>query len=356
MSGPRLAWAGAAAAASAAVLALSAQAATRAHPRTTAIARAGVPAVVHPGADLAAQDPGHVVTWVDSIFIAGYVRGAGHTFGILVHTLRFPNANQRKLYISINDTTTGWYRRYQALIPRNRYSWRRKGLHITMPGLSWTGSARTMRVRATTPWGSLDLRLAPRGPVLNYSAVGLAGLLGDVDHEYAFPTMRTVGTLSAEHRRRRVSGVSWLDRQWGPLPLTEPTMRWTWMDIGLSNHDQLAVWDIVDKHAQNAWVTVLRPDGSYEVAAIRPLARGARSFWTSAATGKAYPTRWRVEIPALRARLTVADTGHRGQEFPDGHVEATAAVTGSYKARKVTGTTFVEMTGDWSAPRRSRPH
>lgn len=49
--------------------------------------------------------------------------------------------------------------------------------------------------------------------MLNYSGIGLIGLLGDVNHEYAFPAMRT-GILAVERRTRHVSGVSWLDRQW----------------------------------------------------------------------------------------------------------------------------------------------
>jgi predicted secreted hydrolase len=291
------------------------------------------------------------MTWVDSIFIAGRVRGGVHDFGILVHTLAFPNADQCKLFISITDTTAGWYRNYAAVIPKNKYSWSRKGLHIAMPGLTWTGSAQRMQLRATTPWGSLDARFIPTGPVLNYSGNGLIGLLGDVNYEYAFPMMRTVGTLAVRGRTHHASGVSWLDRQWGPLPLMDPSMRWTWMNIALSGGDQLALWDILDSRAQNAWVTVLRTDGSYEVAAVRPLAGGASRFWTSRVTNKTYPTRWRIDIPALGARLDVVVTGPRGQEFPDGHVEATAAVSGRYKGRRVTGSTYIEMTGDWKAPR-----
>ena len=100
----------------------------------TAGASGGIPALVRPSANLGAQVPGPEVTWVDSIFIAGRVRGGGHDFGILIHTLAFPNADQRKLFISITDTTAGWYRNYAAVIPKNKYSWSRKGLHIAMPG------------------------------------------------------------------------------------------------------------------------------------------------------------------------------------------------------------------------------
>lgn len=313
-----------------------------------AVANGGIPAVVNPAADLAAQVPGPGLTWIDSIFIAGFAHGGGHNFGILVHVLNFPNASQLKLFIGITDTSTGWYRNYQASIPQDQYTWSREGLDIAMPGLTWTGNARQMQVTATTPWGSLKARFTPEGPALNYSGIGLAKLLGDVDHEYAFPVMRTVGTLTAEGGTRAVSGISWLDRQWGPVPVTDPSMRWTWMNIALSNGDQLAIWDIVDNQAQNSWVTVLHPDGSYQLAAVSPLADGASGFWTSPVTHKTYPTRWRIDIPALGSRLSVVITGPRGQEYPDGHVEGAAAVTGAYQGRTVTGTTFVEMTGEWN--------
>jgi hypothetical protein len=310
-----------------------------------------IPAVVKPAADLAARIPGRALTWIDSIFIAGRVHGGGHDFGILIHVLVFPNVGQRKLFIGLTDTTTGWYRNYEVIVPMAKGSWSRKRLRITMPGLTWTGSARQMQLKATTPWGSLHARFTPERRVLNYSAIGLAKLLGDLDHEYAFPAMRTLGSLTAEGRTRRIAGASWLDRQWGPVPVTDRSMRWTWMNIALSNGDQLAIWDILDNRAQQSWVTVLRPDGSYGVARVIPLARGAGRFWTSPFTRNIYPTRWRIDIPALDSRLNVLVTRPKGQEFRDGHVEAAAAVTGTYQDRHVTGTTYVEMTGHWKSRR-----
>ncbi|HZP29194.1 MAG TPA: lipocalin family protein [Acidimicrobiia bacterium] len=317
----------------------------------TAAADHGIPALVDPAKDLAAQVPGPELTWVDSIFIAGHVRGGGHDFGILVHTLNFPNAGQQSLYIGVTDTTTGWYKQYEAMIPKDQYSWDRTGLSITMPGLTWTGTADEMQVNATTPWGSLTARFTPRGPAFIYSGNGIVPLLDDVDHEYAFPTMHSAGSLVVEGRTFRVSGISWLDRQWGPVPVTDTSMRWTWMDIALSNGNQIAFWDILDDAAEHSFATVLRPNGSYELAAVTPLAGRDGAFWTSPTTGKVYPTRWRVEIPTLRVRLDVVVKGPKGQELPDGHVEATAAVTGRYGDTKVRGTTYIEMAGAWNATR-----
>ncbi|MEU2421395.1 hypothetical protein ABZ619_10235 [Streptomyces sp. NPDC007851] len=65
---------------------------------------------------------------------------------------------------------------------------------------------------------------------------------------------------------------------------------------------------------------VLHPNGSYELAAVKPLADHAVDTWSSPTSGKAYPTRRRLEIPSLKTDLTM----------------------------RVTGKNYVEMVGDWS--------
>src|SRR5262245_31841502 len=126
---------------------------------SSATANGDVPALVRPGADLAAHVPGPENAWVDSIFIAGFVHGGGHEFGIVAHTLTFPNAPLNRLFVSVSDTSSGWYRNYAAEIPTDQYAWSTTGLQIAMPGLTWTGTKRQMQVNATTPWGSLHARL-----------------------------------------------------------------------------------------------------------------------------------------------------------------------------------------------------
>ena len=87
-------------------------------------------------------------------------------------------------------------------------------------------------------------------------------------------------------------------------------------DRGEGGRPPLISWDIVDNTAENSWATVQRPDGSYEIVALKPLARGGSAFWTSPVTRKTYPTRWRIDIPALGSRLDVVVTGPRGQVVP----------------------------------------
>lgn len=123
------------------------------------------------------------------------------------------------------------------------------------------------------------------------------------------------------------------------------------MNLSLSNGAKVAVWDIVGANAENAWATVLHPDGSYELAGVKPVAAGVDKTWSSPSSGAVYPTRWRVEIPSLNADLSVSITGTDAQELGDGMLaryEGTATATGKYNGQEVTGHNYVEMVGDWS--------
>jgi hypothetical protein len=311
----------------------------------------GIPAAVNPATDLAAHTPGTQPTWNDSIYMSGFIKAGGQDYGIVVQTLQFPNTGQRAFSVAVTNETAGWYKNYGAAVPEGKFAWSTTGLRITTPGLTWAGTDRDFTVRAKTPWGGVNLQLAATGPALDYAGTGLFSLLGDMNYEFALPALRTTGTLTVNGKTTALAGESWLDRQWGPAPLT-PSTHWTWMNIDLSNGDKVAVWDAVNGTSENSWVTVLRPDGSYALAAVTPLAQGAGSPWTSPASGNTYPTRWVVSIPSLKAELRVKVTGTPAQEItssPADRVEATAAVTGTYGSESVTGTTYVEMVGNWKA-------
>lgn len=331
-----------------------AQAATHPVARASAApANSGVPAEVNPSTDLApvapvSSDP----TYVDSIYAFSQVQGGGHKFAILVDVADLPNAGGvHEVLFSISDETTGWYKNYEAAVPSSEFSWGATGLNLTAGGVTMTGGAQQIAATASTPVGSFTAQYTPQGRTLNYSSSGVTQLLSDTDNEFAFPNATTTGTLTAEGSTFSVSGTSWIDRQWGPQPLGDPSMRWTWFGMTLSNGDEVAIWDILDGTSQNSWATVLSPDGSYQVVPVTPVANGAGAPWTSSSSGQTYPTAWNLTIPSLSADLIVAKTGPAGQEFPNpqAHVEATGSVVGSFNGSLVTGSTLVEQQGNWTS-------
>ncbi|GAA4736339.1 lipocalin family protein [Phytohabitans rumicis] len=310
----------------------------------------GIPAVVDPAVDLGSQTPGPEITWSDSIYFTSMVKAGRQEFGVLAHALAAPNAQGLAgIYaLSVTDKTNGWYKSHSTTLTAEQFHWSRGKLDITLPELTWTGDNTRMTVKATAPWGSLDAQFEVTGPVMNYAGTGLFKLVDVQNYEFAFPAMRTSGTLVIEGRKHAITGTAWLDRQWGPLP--QAFQRWTWMNLDLPGGDKVAIWDAVGTGTENAWATVLHPDGSYDLAAVEPLANHAAEPWTSPTTGAKYPTRWRITIPSLHARLDVKVTGTPEQELvlvAGSRLEATAAFTGTYNGRNVRGENYVEMIGAW---------
>jgi hypothetical protein len=320
--------------------------------RTAPVVDDGIPTTVDPAADLAAHTPTSDPAWSESIFSASWVKGGGHDFGLTLSTATFPNTGQQIISVGLTDITTGWFKSYQVPVTTKDLHWGKTGLDITTPDITWNGTAQNASVAASTPWGSLHVQLKAKGPALKAAGTGTFPLYDKTNYEYALPSMQTTGTLSVENKDYKVSGETWLDRQWGPVDINDTSMRWTWMPIRLSNGDKLLLWDSVNSKAENAWATVMHADGSYELAAVTPVAEDAHRIWTSPTSGNAYPTRWSIDIPSLKTHLSVRVTGTDAQEFggaAGARYDGVSTYSGTYEGKKVSGVTYAEMVGHWHA-------
>ncbi|NMG41027.1 hydrolase [Chelativorans sp. ZYF759] len=311
----------------------------------------GTPAMINPAEDLLAQDPGTERGWFDSIYFTSALEADGRNIGVLLHTMTMPRVFGPVIIFSVTDETKGLYKSHMTQISPNEYSWDKTEFEITAPGLRWTGDDEKMSVSFEAPWGAIEFTLEAQGPALAYGGTGVFPLLGETNYEFALPNMATTGKLTLEGETLAVEGRSWLDRQWGTIT-PRPDLRWTWMNLIMPDGEVVAIWNALDSKAEESWATIMREDGSHEVVAVEPLARGAGDFWTSEQTGQKYPTSWRVRIPAVDADLAVDITGPASQEsfLPGGHMarlEATATFSGTYRNEAVSGRNYVEMIGDW---------
>ncbi|MFD8221110.1 lipocalin-like domain-containing protein [Streptomyces sp. NPDC059697] len=92
-------------------------------------------------------------------------------------------------------------------------------LRMGIPELTWTGDRNGYTLSVKGEGARIDLIATASGPPLPANGQGQMLFLGlDEPYEFAFPAMRTSGTVALGSQPYEVTGISWSDRQWGSLP------------------------------------------------------------------------------------------------------------------------------------------
>ncbi len=201
---------------------------------------------------------------------------------------------------------------------------------------------------------SLDLTLSEeKGPVLQgedgYSRKGVDP--GDASYYYSLTRLATQGLVSVGDETFEVSGLSWMDHEFGTSALSEGQVGWDWFSIQLDDGGEVMLYTIrredgrVDPYSQGTYIapdgetTLLHyTEGDYTVEAL--------DTWRSPATGAVYPARWRVQIPGEGLDITV-EPALADQELVVSYAywEGTVHVEGRHGDRTVAGSGYVELTG-----------
>jgi len=289
----------------------------------------------------------------DSWFVISHLTSGSNRLDLLVHYIRLtpPQAPVIQAMVSVLDPVTGKSLSEEKDYKPSETTFSTAALDVQTPAGGLSGHASAMHVTGRFQRINVDLTLAHQGPLLANLGTGILPFYGGINYEYALPSTKTTGSVVIDGKRYEVDGVSWFDRQWGQMaPSFWAHMKWSWMGISLDNGERISLWDIIDGDKEHAFATLLHPDGRHEIVDVEPLAQGATSIWTSAATGHRYPTHWVVSIPTLKAHLRVEPL-IREQEFvsPIGihKYEGASKVAGEMQGESATGHAVVELVGDW---------
>lgn len=204
----------------------------------------------------------------------------------------------------------------------------------------------------------VDLRLdETRRPTIN----GLGGIsqkgrdAGNASHYYSLTRMPTSGALVIDGERIEVTGLSWMDREFGTSFLEPEQQGWDWFAMQFTDGSDLMIYQLRrrdgsrDSHSSGM---LTRGDGRVthlDSSAFTLTATGAT--FRSPTSGATYPIGWRLDVPAEGLSLTVS-TPLAAQELDFSaatgvaYWEGLIDVTGSRQdGRAVSGRGYLEMTG-----------
>jgi predicted secreted hydrolase len=218
------------------------------------------------------------------------------------------------------------------------------------------------RLQGKGPGFAIDLRATEDRPAVlhgdrGYSRKGSAA--GNASHYYSLTRMPTRGTVTVDGRAIDVTGLSWMDHEFGTTFLEPEQIGWDWFSIQLTDGRDLMIFQLrradgsIDGRSSG---TLVERDGTTVPV---PWESGFRlepgRRWTSPVSGSQYPVTWKVRVPGRELTLDVA-AALDGQEL---HTEQSTGVTywegaidvsGSIHGQAVQGRGYLEMTGYSGAP------
>jgi predicted secreted hydrolase len=155
------------------------------------------------------------------------------------------------------------------------------------------------------------LTLRESGPPVLHGEQGLSQKgpePGNASYYYSLVGLESSGVVTAFNRSLAVTGLSWMDHEFGTSALGAGAVGWDWFSLQFDNGASLMFATIrgEDGAAAADFAGTLRhPDGRVETIHTSDLVVERSGSWTSPRTAAVYPSGWRVQLPAQQLEFTV---------------------------------------------------
>ncbi|MEK6303797.1 MAG: lipocalin-like domain-containing protein [Acidobacteriota bacterium] len=177
--------------------------------------------------------------------------------------------------------------------------------------------------------------------------------VGNASHYYSLTRLRTSGSLTVAGESFDVTGLSWMDHEFGTSFLEAEQAGWDWFSIQLEDGSDLMLFQIrrgdgsIDPHSSG---TLIEADGRATHIPRDDLKLTPGETWHSSASGASYPTTWTIELPrsnlSLKVRAAFNDQELRTTESTGvTYWEGSVLIEGSSANQPIVGRGYLEMTG-----------
>lgn len=202
--------------------------------------------------------------------------------------------------------------------------------------------------------GDYDVELEANSakPATLHHGSGLVDLgIAGKTYYYSRTDLTTSGTVSVSGVSQPVTGVSWMDHQWGDFTIAN--IGWDWLSLNLDDGSDLmvsVVWEQDGGTHIATYGTYVPPDSGPVHLPAGEVSLDSVGTWTSPDTGGVYPMGWDLRIHSLGLDLALTPLIEESEFaiseiIPVVYWEGSVAATGSRNGAAVSGNGFVEMVG-----------
>jgi predicted secreted hydrolase len=205
------------------------------------------------------------------------------------------------------------------------------------------------RLQAEMPGYAIALTLDSTKPPALHNGNGLIAYgIGGFSYYYSRTHMDVTGTLTDHGAPIAVTGLAWMDHQWGNF-ITANGTGWDWFSIQLSDDTEYMIYFIRDATGKTVATdgTLVDAHGQAHVLGSG-LADQATGHWQSPTTHITYPSGWSLAVPGGSLSVTPL---LRDQELVvtqttgNAYWEGACSISGSIDGQSVSGESYTELTG-----------
>ena len=200
---------------------------------------------------------------------------------------------------------------------------------------------------------AIDFRETSEKPPAVHGRDGIstkAGCDTCASHYYSMTRLRTAGTIALGGERLPVTGISWMDHEFGSAELQTNQAGWDWFSIQLDDRREFMLYLLRQKDGSvtpQSSGSLIAPDGTVTHLARSDFHVESTGTWKSPHTGGVYPSGWRITVPRADVDLTLTpmlldqelDNTSTGVSYWEGAVDV------SGPGHHPLGLGYVELTG-----------
>lgn len=206
-------------------------------------------------------------------------------------------------------------------------------------------------LRAQTDNFEIDLQLSSIKPLVLQGNKGLSRKgpsQGNASYYYSYTRLQASGTVRVGKQTHKVSGLSWMDREWSTSALSKDQQGWDWFALQLQDGYELMFYRIrgqdntSDPFSAGA---LIDPQGRSKLLGAQDVTIEVLKHWHSPRGGR-YPSAWRIHIPSVQLELQIRPV------IPDQELvtrvrywEGAVTSHGTHGGQAITGRGYVELTG-----------
>jgi predicted secreted hydrolase len=219
------------------------------------------------------------------------------------------------------------------------------------------GSQMLLRADSTDGKQEIHLLLTAEKPPVIHGQNGVsqkASCVGCASHYYSLTRLKTEGLLLLDGKAYPVTGLSWMDHEFGSNQLAKNQKGWDWFSVQLNDNTELMLYLLrqddgqIDPNSSGTWVEANGHSRHLPLSAFTVKASDQR--WASPASKGIYPMGWAITVPAEQLTLTVIPAFDNQELFTAGSTgvaywEGSSRVSGSRRGHAVGGQAYVELTG-----------